>query len=107
MEGWGYCDCRDDDGDGFCASVDCDDKDPKSNPSKGEKCYDGKDNNCDGEIDEGCEPLEEISMADNDISIGHDPIGCSTSGGLPQSAGTFLLLAALLALFLVRRTASR
>ncbi len=41
---------EDKDKDGFKSDVDCDDKDPKSNPKAVEIC-DGKDNNCDGIVD--------------------------------------------------------
>ena len=48
-------DCIDADGDGFgdgCfAGPDCDDNDPMAAPNRGEVC-DGKDNDCDGRIDE-------------------------------------------------------
>ncbi|MBM4354355.1 MAG: hypothetical protein FJ109_11265 [Deltaproteobacteria bacterium] len=106
-EGWGYCDCKDDDGDGFCLAVDCDDHDPKINPSKGEKCYDGKDNNCDGEIDEGCEPSEgEPSVVEGDDPPGAElPIGCASTGGAPPMGSALLLLASLLAVVLTRWTA--
>lgn len=40
------------DDDGYNADVDCDDTDVNSAPSMSEQC-DGKDNNCDGTIDEG------------------------------------------------------
>ncbi len=49
------------DGDGWCGTVvvggtpDCDDGDPTANPTEAEICNDGVDNNCDGEVDEGCE----------------------------------------------------
>ena len=43
--------CLDGDGDGFCPPVDCDDSDPLINPTGTETC-DGKDNNCNGKIDE-------------------------------------------------------
>jgi len=33
---------------------DCDDTDPATNPSVQEQCGDGWDNNCDGQVDEGC-----------------------------------------------------
>jgi len=52
------CDWCDKDGDGYggeaCGGEDCDDTDPDTNPDAAEICCDGKDNNCDGVIDEGC-----------------------------------------------------
>jgi hypothetical protein len=58
-EGCPGVDCVDKDGDGFgvgkdCKVLDCDDSDPAINPWMPEICGDGKDNNCDGQIDEGC-----------------------------------------------------
>ena len=52
-------DCTDGDGDGYgtgvdCLGPDCDDTDPGVNPGEVEACDDGIDNNCDGQIDEGC-----------------------------------------------------
>jgi len=52
------CKCEDKDGDGFkvggshCGLQDCDDNDPNRTPYKPEVC-DGKDNNCNGQVDEG------------------------------------------------------
>src|SRR5690606_31117374 len=43
---------QDRDGDGFTAEVDCDDNDPQVYPGAAEVCN-GKDNNCNGVIDEG------------------------------------------------------
>jgi len=45
--------CVDQDGDGFCAGEDCDDQDAAVNPAAAEQC-DGRDDDCDGAIDEGC-----------------------------------------------------
>lgn len=51
-------DCIDNDGDGYgvgttCLGPDCNDNDQAMNPGAQEIC-DGVDNNCDGQIDEGC-----------------------------------------------------
>jgi hypothetical protein len=52
--------CTDDDGDGYaveggsCGSVDCDDANPDVNPGALELCGNGVDDNCDGQVDEGC-----------------------------------------------------
>jgi hypothetical protein len=52
------------DGDGYSAegacigsADDCDDADPDVNPGAEEICGDRIDNNCNGEVDEGCEPI--------------------------------------------------
>lgn len=47
----------DNDMDGYCADVDCDDSNPDINPGVPELC-DGIDNNCDGEIDESINCLD-------------------------------------------------
>ncbi len=46
--------CTDSDGDGSCASVDCDDSDATAYPGAAELCGDSVDNDCDGSVDEGC-----------------------------------------------------
>ncbi len=53
--------CRDTDGDSFLEDVDCDDNNPAINPSAFEGqsgdsyvACDGVDNNCNGQVDEGC-----------------------------------------------------
>ena len=43
------------DGDGARGDVDCDDNDPAVFPGNNEVCGDGKDNNCVGGVDEGCQ----------------------------------------------------
>jgi hypothetical protein len=63
------CSCQDVDGDGFsingglCGPVDCSDGDPMVNPSAAELC-DLLDNDCDGELNEGCQPAEGASAVD-------------------------------------------
>jgi hypothetical protein len=44
----------DQDGDGYAFPDDCDDADPAIHPDQPEVCGDGKDNNCNGMVDEGC-----------------------------------------------------
>ena len=67
--------CTDSDGDGYsveggcCGTVDCDDSDPDIYPGATETCDDGKDNNCDGSINEGCECLLERLFARNDARL--------------------------------------
>ena len=46
--------CLDLDGDGTCHDLDCDDRDPSVGPARAEVCGNGIDDNCDGEVDEGC-----------------------------------------------------
>lgn len=59
--------CTDSDGDGYfaeggcCGTVDCDDGDPDTFPGAAENCDDGKDNDCDGSVNEGCDcPAEQL-----------------------------------------------
>lgn len=49
-------DAPDLDYDGVDACSDCDDSDPNNAPTFDEECDDFQDNDCDGEIDEGCAP---------------------------------------------------
>lgn len=49
---------RDDDGDGAICRDDCNDDDPSMAPGLDEDCFDRKDNDCDGVIDESCAACE-------------------------------------------------
>ncbi len=53
MDYEGECKENDKDGDGYPVDKDCDDTDASVHPFAPELC-DGKDNDCDGEVDEGC-----------------------------------------------------
>ncbi len=109
----GLCGCRDDDGDLWCATDECDDQDDRVNPGIGELCFDGKDNDCDGDVDEGCpQPVEpgpedvraepeDAEPADDDAVIEAEPApsggnGCTAGGARAPGAS-----AGLLALFFV------
>ncbi|OGQ77904.1 MAG: hypothetical protein A2289_19270 [Deltaproteobacteria bacterium RIFOXYA12_FULL_58_15] len=68
-------DCADADGDGFrdvaCGGTDCDDQNYSVNPSGGEHCGDGIDNDCDDLVD-GSDPGCNPSCADVDLDFYHD-----------------------------------
>ena len=75
----GYCTpCHDGDKDGYCYDEDCDDSDDDIHPDAIEICLDEVDNNCDGNIDEGCAycadqdadgVCEEFDCDDHDASL--------------------------------------
>ncbi|MBN1770725.1 MAG: hypothetical protein JXB32_05655 [Deltaproteobacteria bacterium] len=46
--------CTDADDDGWCVPDDCDDAAPLVNPGAAEVCGNGRDDDCDGDTDEGC-----------------------------------------------------
>jgi len=70
-------DCNDLDGDGSpsgadCQQPDCDDADPERSPLLQETCGDGKDNDCDGIVDDCC-PGSTCCDSDNDgYGVGTD-----------------------------------
>jgi len=100
LSDYGYCDCLDEDGDGFCLLADCDDTDPDVRPSSGERCFDGIDNNCNGEVDESCGPING-GNTEGEVDEGETTrSGCSAAA---TPASPWLLMLALLALVVVRR----
>ncbi len=70
----------DEDGDGFCSDVDCDDDDVNIHPSVSEVC-DGIDNNCDGQVDEG---VANNYYADTDSDGFGDPNNSTSACSLPS-----------------------
>lgn len=86
----GVCFYNDEDGDGVSGLTDCDDTDRSVAPEAEEVC-DGKDNDCDGSVDEGCpgvtDPEEDIVSEDDGSWIPDNPLGggSSSSGSCSQS----------------------
>ena len=86
--------CVDTDGDLACDDSDCAPNDPQARPGYAEKCGDEIDNNCDGQINEGCEavcePVEEVcgNEMDDDCDTAIDE-GCAATseptGGVPAA----------------------
>ncbi len=63
------------DGDGYTTcGGDCDDSDPLIHPEAEETCFDERDNNCNGEVDEGCPTCEDL----DDDGYFAEP-GCGTA----------------------------
>lgn len=91
MDVVGVCVCVDRDGDGVCSGLDCDDTRGGVFPGSAEVCGDGVDNNCDGQVDEGCDTDEPLPEEDASNSG-----GCHSAG--PGSGGLWwLILVVLLA----------
>ncbi len=74
--------CPDNDGDGFTVDVDCNDNNPMVNPGASETC-DGIDNNCDGQVDEGC-----TTCTDSDLDGFFAQAGCGTIEDCDDSDNT-------------------
>jgi len=58
----GWCNCLDADSDGECVQTDCNDNDAATHHGAVEACGDGVDNNCDGNIDEGCGSCTDVDQ---------------------------------------------
>jgi MYXO-CTERM domain-containing protein len=103
----------DDDGDGYPDGVDCDDQDPDINPDEEEDCLNGRDDDCDGDVDgddSDCPETGDDDAGDDDATggggFGDDDsdrnwdTGCnciSAVAGGGSSAGLALLLLGLVA----------
>ncbi|RLI98333.1 MAG: hypothetical protein DRO99_00935, partial [Candidatus Aenigmatarchaeota archaeon] len=74
------------DGDGYTIGEDCDDSNASISPGANETC-DGIDNNCDGRIDEGCEP--EPECAENQTMPCGNSTGICTEGMMICINGTW------------------
>jgi hypothetical protein len=94
LPAYGYCACVDEDEDGFCSLADCDDSNPDVYPGQGEKCWDEIDNNCDGEVDEGCATDADDPDVNGTVDLGAESSGCATA---PVScSGAWMLLMSLI-----------
>jgi Cys-rich repeat protein len=83
-----YDGCTDADGDGFCQDSDCDDNNASVHPGAPEICGDSLDNDCDGQIDEGCGGCQSnadcsiglICCANECVNIANDVGNCGACG---------------------------
>jgi len=120
--------CTDVDADGACADVDCDDTDPASFPGAEEICDDGRDNDCDGDLDAlddacgGDDPDAGVDGGDTDADADaetdvpgttpgkkKDSFACRAAGGLSSDSlpAVAWLLALALGLPVLRRRRDR
>ena len=98
---------RDEDNDGFSTlNGDCDDTDPAVRPGLAEECN-GYDDDCDHEVDEGCDGDDDDSAGDDDDTVGDDDDdegGCDCGSSMVPAEGSGGLLAlALLGGLAIRR----
>ncbi|UCD87624.1 MAG: putative metal-binding motif-containing protein, partial [Desulfobacterales bacterium] len=81
-----YQSCVDNDNDGYPADSDCDDSDPDVNPGAMEICN-GIDDNCDGDIDEGCVTYYRDADGDGYGDPGDSVTATSPPAGYVANAG--------------------
>ncbi len=78
----GICFCQDQDKDGTCSGLDCDDSSAAVYPGHEELC-DGLDNDCDGETDEGCPAVPDVVEAAD--TAGEDSLAPAADTTAPQA----------------------
>jgi len=77
--------CVDADLDGYCAGPDCNDADAAINPGMTEGCGNSQDDDCDGQVDEGCTTCRSDSdcAANERCVAGVCTVACSTNADCP------------------------
>ena len=102
---------EDADGDGYTFSADCDDDDAAVNPGQAEVCKNGKDDNCNGEVDEvtcgGDGPKTDGPENGGPGLSTEIESGCGCSQGSASRGSSAVMAALLVLLFGLRRTTRR